>query len=158
MPATAVHETRLGRVAIDVDEDARALTRLHLDPAATGAAPSGLAAEAARQLDAYLAGERTAFDLPLAPQGTAFEQEVWAALGTIPYGETRSYGQIAAQIGRTSWSAARAVGRANGRNPLWIVVPCHRVVGADGRLTGYAGGLEVKRALLDLEAGSAALL
>lgn len=153
---TAVHDTRLGHIAIDVADGA--ITRLHLQPEAVGDAPEGIAAEAARQLDEYLAGTRTTFELPLAPQGTVFEQEVWAALATIPYGQTRSYGQIAAQIGRPGWSAARAVGRANGRNPLWIVVPCHRVVGADGRLTGYAGGLEVKRALLDLEAGAASLL
>lgn len=157
-PVTYTHETRLGRVALTVEDGA--LTRLHLDDAAAGppAHEDELAAEAARQLDAYLAGERTTFDLPLAPRGSAFEQEVWQALLTIPYGQTRAYGQLAAQIGRSGHTAARAVGRANGRNPLWVVVPCHRVIGADGTLTGYAGGLEVKRALLELESGTARLL
>lgn len=155
-PTTSIHETRLGRVSITTDGDA--LTRVWLDATAEGDAPQGIAADAAAQLDEYLAGARTAFDLPLAPHGSPFELEVWQALTTIPYGQTRSYGQIAAQIGRSSWSAARAVGRANGRNPLWVVVPCHRVVGADGSLTGYAGGIEVKRALLELESGAARLL
>ncbi|HEX6390683.1 MAG TPA: methylated-DNA--[protein]-cysteine S-methyltransferase [Solirubrobacteraceae bacterium] len=151
---TAIHETTLGRVAITTDGDA--LAALRLEPAAAGtggeaaapaAPPTGVAAEAARQIDAYLAGERADFDLPLAPAGTPFEQDVWRALREIPYGETSTYGRLAAELG----SHARAVGRANGRNPLWIVVPCHRVIGADGSLTGYAGGLDVKRRLLDLE-------
>ena len=108
-------------------------------------------ATAREQLDQYFAGERTRFDLPIELEGPAFHRRVWEALLTIPYGETRSYGQIAAQIGDRS--AARAVGYANGRNPIAIVVPCHRVIGADGSLTGYGGGLECKRTLLDLEAG-----
>jgi methylated-DNA-[protein]-cysteine S-methyltransferase len=98
------------------------------------------------QLAEYFAGERTAFDLPLAPAGTPWQHRVWAALREIPYGETRNYGEIAAAVGAPG--AARAVGHANGRNPISIVVPCHRVVGADGRLTGYGGGLERKQALL----------
>jgi methylated-DNA-[protein]-cysteine S-methyltransferase len=106
--------------------------------------------EARRQLEEYFAGERTEFDLPLSPRGTAFQLEVWAALQTIPYGEVRSYGQIAAQIGRPG--ASRAVGLANGRNPISVIVPCHRVIGASGALTGYGGGLPRKRLLLDLEA------
>jgi len=93
------------------------------------------------------------FDLPLAPEGTPFQQEVWRALLTIPFGETRSYGQIAAQIG--SPGAVRAVGAANGRNPLSIIAPCHRVIGATGALTGFAGGLETKAYLLNLEAAAA---
>jgi methylated-DNA-[protein]-cysteine S-methyltransferase len=101
------------------------------------------------QLDAYFAGELIRFDLPLHARGTPFEQRVWDALVTIPYGETVSYGELAGELG----SAARAVGRANARNPLAIVVPCHRVIGANGKLTGYAGGLDVKRALLELERG-----
>jgi O-6-methylguanine DNA methyltransferase len=108
-----------------------------------------VAAEAARQLDAYLAGERSDFDLPLEPAGTPFEQDVWRALGEIPYGDTWSYQQLADRLDRPG--AARAVGRANGRNPLWVVVPCHRVIGANGSLTGYAGGLDLKRRLLDIE-------
>ena len=102
--------------------------------------------EASSQLRAYFAGERQCFDLPLAAAGTEFQQEVWSALAAIPFGETRSYAEIAGQLGRPS--ASRAVGAANGRNPLSIVVPCHRVVGADGSLTGYAGGLAAKRWLL----------
>jgi len=144
---TAIHETTLGRVAITTAEEG--LRALKLDPGARGDAPSGLAAEAAGQLDAYLAGERADFELPLAPQGTPFEQQVWGALSEIPYGETWSYQQLAERLDRPG--AARAVGRANGRNPLWVVVPCHRVIGSDGTLTGYAGGLELKRRLLHLE-------
>ena len=102
--------------------------------------------EAAQQLDAYWAGELFDFDLPLAPGGTPFQNKVWAALRTIPYGKTASYGDIARKIG--SPTASRAVGAANGRNPIAIVVPCHRVIGANGTLTGYAGGLDMKRELL----------
>ena len=101
------------------------------------------------QLAAYFAGEITDFDIRLDLAGTPFQERVWAALRTIPYGETRSYGQIAQQIGAPG--AARAVGMANGRNPIAIVVPCHRVIGAGGNLTGYGGGLDRKRVLLDLE-------
>ena len=107
--------------------------------------------DATRQLEEYFAGQRQAFNLPLAPSGTEFQRRVWAALAEIPYGETRSYGQIATAIGRPG--ASRAVGMANGRNPVSIVVPCHRVVGASGSLTGYAGGPERKQFLLDLERG-----
>lgn len=101
------------------------------------------------QLGEYFAGERTGFDLPLAPLGTPFQQQVWKALRRIPYGRTASYGDIARGIGHPS--ASRAVGLANGRNPISIIVPCHRVIGTDGRLTGYAGGVERKRFLLELE-------
>jgi methylated-DNA-[protein]-cysteine S-methyltransferase len=104
------------------------------------------------QLAEYFAGERTDFDLPLAPAGTPFQLEVWEALRGIPYGETETYGELAARVGRPG--SARAVGAANGRNPISIVVPCHRVVGAAGALTGYAGGLEAKERLLAHEAGA----
>ena len=107
--------------------------------------------DATRQLEEYVAGQRQAFNLPLAPSGTEFQRRVWAALAEIPYGETRSYGQIATAIGQPG--ASRAVGMANGRNPVSVVVPCHRVVGASGSLTGYAGGPERKQFLLDLERG-----
>ncbi|WP_245941613.1 methylated-DNA--[protein]-cysteine S-methyltransferase [Vallicoccus soli] len=110
---------------------------------------------ASEQLAAYFAGDLRAFDLPLAPRGSAFQLRVWEALRSIPYGGTASYGDLARRLGAPG--AARAVGLANGRNPLSIVVPCHRVVGARGTLTGYAGGLERKRALLDLEAGALVL-
>ena len=103
------------------------------------------------QLEEYFAGDRRAFDLPLAPAGNPFELRVWAALVQIPYGETASYGEIAQRIGAPG--AARAVGLANGRNPIAVIIPCHRVIGANGSLTGYGGGLERKRLLLDLESG-----
>jgi methylated-DNA-[protein]-cysteine S-methyltransferase len=105
--------------------------------------------DAVEQLEAYFAGERTDFDLELSLTGTEFQRRVWQALLTIPYGETRSYGEIAEQIGASG--AARAVGLANGRNPIAIIVPCHRVIGASGSLTGYGGGLERKQSLLELE-------
>jgi O-6-methylguanine DNA methyltransferase len=108
---------------------------------------------AARQLTAYFAGDLRAFDLPLAPSGTPFQQRVWRALLEIPFGRTQSYSELAALIGAPG--AARAVGLANGRNPLAIIVPCHRVIGAGGGLVGYGGGLERKRWLLDFEAGIA---
>lgn len=105
--------------------------------------------DAADQLGAYFAGDRTDFDIELELRGTEFQQRVWKALLTIPYGETRTYGEIAEKIG--SPNAARAVGLANGRNPIAIIVPCHRVIGASGSLTGYGGGLERKQILLKLE-------
>jgi methylated-DNA-[protein]-cysteine S-methyltransferase len=115
--------------------------------------PRGRAVEpfkaAAAQLDAYFDGELTRFDVPLAPHGSEFQQRVWAALQEIPYGRTESYGELAERIG--SPEGARAVGLANGKNPIGIIIPCHRVVGADGSLTGYGGGIERKKQLLDLE-------
>jgi methylated-DNA-[protein]-cysteine S-methyltransferase len=105
--------------------------------------------DAVAQLRAYFAGERTDFDLALELVGTAFQRKVWQALLTIPYGETRSYGEIAEQVG--SPTAYRAVGLANGHNPIGIIVPCHRVIGANGSLTGYGGGLDKKRILLEME-------
>jgi methylated-DNA-[protein]-cysteine S-methyltransferase len=104
---------------------------------------------AADQLDAYFAGTLTRFTVPLSPRGTWFQQRVWEALQEIPYGQTESYGELAERIG--SPGAARAVGLANGKNPIGIIIPCHRVVGATGSLTGYGGGLERKKQLLDLE-------
>ena len=108
-----------------------------------------LLVETKRQLDDYFAGTRSQFDLPLDFRGTDFQKRVWAALLTIPSGQTRSYAEIAAQIGRPG--ACRAVGAANGKNPISIVAPCHRVIGSDGSLTGFAGGLEGKKFLLELE-------
>ncbi len=102
--------------------------------------------EAARQLDGYFAGTRHTFDLPLAPAGTEFQRRVWTELEAIPYGHTTTYGDLAARLGDVK--ATRAVGLANGRNPISIIVPCHRVIGADGSLTGYGGGLDHKRWLL----------
>ena len=106
-------------------------------------------AEAERQLREYLAGERKVFDLPLDPVGTSFQRQVWDALYEIPYGEVTSYGAIARQLGDVKLS--RAVGAANGANPIAVILPCHRVIGADGSLTGYGGGLPLKRRLLELE-------
>ena len=129
-----------------VDDDVAML------PSAMGSSTPGDAvlAEAQRQLRAYFDGELENFDLPLAPTGTVFQRRVWHELEQIPYGETASYGEIAARLGLAP-SASRAVGTANGSNPIAIVVPCHRVIGANGTLTGYAGGLHRKRYLLDLE-------
>lgn len=108
--------------------------------------------ETTRQLDAYFAGELTEFDLPLRLEGTPFQRGVWAELVRIPYGETRSYGELAEHLGKPG--ASRAVGLANGRNPVGIIVPCHRVVGASGSLTGYGGGLDRKQRLLAFERGT----
>jgi methylated-DNA-[protein]-cysteine S-methyltransferase len=133
-----------------------ALTAIGL-PSGRGAMPADPAwvaadapfAEAVRQLTAYFAGARREFDLPLAPAGTPFQLRVWRALLDVPYGQTESYSALARRIGRPA--AVRAVGAANGRNPLPIVIPCHRVIGRDGRLVGYGGGLAAKETLLTLE-------
>jgi methylated-DNA-[protein]-cysteine S-methyltransferase len=109
-----------------------------------------LLTEARRQLEAYFDKQLREFDLPLQPKGTEFQQRVWGQLATIPYGETVSYGEIAGRLGMTG-HGSRAVGLANGRNPIPIVIPCHRVIGSDGSLTGYAGGVDRKVQLLDLE-------
>ena len=108
--------------------------------------------EAARQLAEHFAGERTAFDLPLAPPGTDFQRRVWDELQRVPYGTTATYGEIALRLGDPR--SVRAVGLANGRNPIAVVVPCHRVIGSDGKLRGYAGGIERKQQLLALESAS----
>ena len=107
--------------------------------------------DVAAQLDAYFAGELQDFDVPLAPEGTEFQRLVWTALRDIPYGETRSYGEIARAVGKPN--ASRAVGLANGSNPIAIIVPCHRVIGSSGALVGYGGGLPIKEKLLALERG-----
>ncbi len=117
--------------------------------AATSEGGNAVLREARAQLDGYFAGKLRRFDLPLAPQGTEFQRETWIMLSHIPYGETWSYAQLAARLGKPS--ALRAVGAANGRNPLPIVLPCHRVIGADGSLTGFGGGLATKQFLLQLE-------
>ncbi len=149
--------------ALLVARDEVGLTHLYLP---TGRHPSQPQAEWVRddsacddvrtQLAEYFAGDRTSFDLPLHPTGTAFQQRVWAALREIPFGETTSYGAQAAAIG-APLSAARAVGTANGLNPISIIVPCHRVIGANGALVGYGGGLPAKRWLLGHEAQHAGL-
>jgi methylated-DNA-[protein]-cysteine S-methyltransferase len=112
--------------------------------------------ETVRQLTAYFSGKLRAFDLPLAPEGTPFQQQVWRRLCDIPYGETTTYGKLAERIGNPK--AVRAVGLANGSNPIAIIIPCHRVIGSNGSLTGYGGGLPIKKALLELERGQTRLL
>ena len=155
--------TPIGELVLTADDDG-ALTAVHLPnrrPETAGwERDDEHLADARRQLTEYFAGERKTFDLPLRPAGTPFQLRVWEALLQIPYGETASYGEIARELGEPGHAhrLARAVGAANGRNPIAIVVPCHRVIGSDGSLTGYGGGLECKRALLDLEVGRAALV
>jgi methylated-DNA-[protein]-cysteine S-methyltransferase len=138
----------------DASEESRYLERLERESGSVPQEDPRAARVAVEQLREYFAGERLEFDLPLAPRGTPFQLEVWQALRTIPYGATTSYGAIARAIGRPS--GFRAVGMANGRNPISIVVPCHRVIGASGALTGYGGGLDRKEWLLALEARRAA--
>lgn len=136
---------------------ATALTGLYCDPPPAGLPPADATrddaafSDASAQLDAYFAGERQDFDLPLAAVGSAFQSEVWTALRKVPYGTTTTYGALARSLGRPV-GAARAVGACNGRNPIGIVVPCHRVIGATGAIVGYAGGLDRKRWLLAHEA------
>lgn len=130
--------------------------RVRLEPRTMAAPDHAILDETARQLDGYFAGKLRIFTVPLDFQGTDFQKRVWRALLTIPYGETRSYAQIAHQIGRPA--ATRAVGAANGRNPVSIIAPCHRVLGSGGALTGFAGGLPAKQYLLDLESGARRLL
>ncbi len=155
-PARTVTDSPLGPLTLVASGGA--LAGLYMNgrtPASAGAAgvaedaEAAVLDEAARQLSEYFCGQRRAFDLPLALEGTAFQRRVWDALLGIGYGQTVSYGQLADRIGRPT--AARAVGLANGRNPVSIIVPCHRVVGSDGSLTGYDGGLGNKRRLLELE-------
>lgn len=146
-----VHDSPIGPLTLV--SDGVCLVGLHFAgwaPPATAVRQSDdVLLETARQLDAYFAGQLKSFDIPLKPVGRPFQLRVWSALRDIPFGETRSYGQLASAIGDPS--ATRAVGAANGRNPIAIVVPCHRVIGADGSLTGFGGGIERKKYLLRLE-------
>ena len=142
--------TPLGELSLG--EEDGAIVRLYLPNAPTPRLmprQTPLLAEGRRQLLEYLAGERRVFDLPLAPQGTPFQQRVWAALGDIPYGRIRSYRDIAFLVGCPR--GFRAVGMACNRNPIPIIIPCHRIIGAGGALTGYAGGTQLKQALLNME-------
>lgn len=145
------YHTDIGRIR--VEENGEAIIRVNFSggtfPQEVAVKETDLLKEAGKQLQEYFAGKRKSFDLPLAPDGTRFQQSVWESLIQIPYGETRSYGQIAQSIGREK--ASRAVGMANNKNPIPIIIPCHRVIGANGKLVGYAGGLEVKEHLLKLE-------
>lgn len=139
---------------LTLESNGRALTMIRFDgedrPAPVGE-PDAILATAIEQLTEYFEGGRTDFDLPLDPAGSPFQQEVWAELCRIGYGETISYGELALRIGRTQ-AASRAVGLANGANPIPVIVPCHRVIGANGTLVGYGGGLDRKKVLLRLEA------
>lgn len=152
MPGTyyTVVDFPFGPVTLQADDEAiTGLSFAKWDPPGAIKQQTDLLAMAEEQLRQYVRGGRTSFDVPLRPRGTAFEQRVWEALRQIPYGQTRTYGQIAEELGNPK--ATRAVGRANGRNPIAIFIPCHRVIGKDGTLTGFAGGLETKRHLLSLE-------
>lgn len=141
--------TNLTGLYLDVSDEVMERLRTAFGVEPTPAAELEIFVEVSRQLGEYFSGRRRIFDLPLAPQGTQFQREVWQALTTIPYGRTAGYGELAAEVGRPK--AARAVGAANGKNPISIIVPCHRVIGADGSLTGYAWGEAKKSELLDLE-------
>jgi methylated-DNA-[protein]-cysteine S-methyltransferase len=155
MTAYATVDSPIGEILLTAEGGA--LTRLYMSPFHLDSAwehdPEALA-EPARQLAEYFAGERTGFELELRPAGTPFQRSVWDLLLAIPYGGTTTYGALAHELGDPR--KVRAVGLANGRNPISIVVPCHRVIGSDGSLTGYGGGLERKRILLELEAEVAA--
>ena len=146
-------ETKIG--SLEIVQEGEFLTHLLFNdkksPADVAEKSTPFLQMVAGQLKEYFAGKRREFDIPLKLSGTDFQLAVWNALQTIPYGETRSYREIAEQVG--SPKACRAVGMANHRNPIAIIVPCHRVIGADGSLTGFGGGLELKRQLLELEAG-----
>ena len=138
---------------LTIEETDGAITALRFGGETVSPPPTPLLQRAAQQLTEYFAARRRRFDLPLRPQGTAFQQAAWSALCDIPYGQTRTYAQQAAAIGRPK--ACRAVGMANHCNPLPLFIPCHRVIGAGGKLTGYAGGLAIKRFLLELEQAAA---
>ena len=154
--ATEILDTPVGALRVSTDADELAIAeiiflgrRRRARPGERRSTGSRLLARARRQLEEYLAGRRRSFDLPLAPEGTAFQVRVWRQLQRIPYGETISYGELARRIGQPT--ASRAVGAANGANPIPIVIPCHRVIGASGTLVGFGGGLDIKERLLELE-------
>lgn len=148
---TAVYHSPFGDMELTYEEDAVTALRM-AEKKAAGEAPEGLALAVFRELDEYFQGKRKTFDIPLRTHGTPFQEKVWAALRAIPYGEVRSYKEVAKAIGHPK--AYRAVGMANNANPIFIIVPCHRVIGSDGSLTGYGGGLPMKKALLSLEKGN----
>ena len=150
MKAVLVMDSPLGALQLTAAEDGLTALSFLDDAKLPTAADTPLLQRARAQLQAYFSGDAITFDLPLRPQGTPFQQTVWRALQTVPYGQTISYALLAQRLGLPA-SHARAVGAAVGRNPLLIIVPCHRIIGHDGRLTGYAAGLPRKQALLDLE-------
>ena len=144
----AYHDTSFGIITVGWEDNAVILLKIG-KAAPSASSPSVLSELAAAQLQEYFDGRRQEFTFPCRLRGTEFQMAVWEALSRIPYGETRTYGQIAAAIGKPK--AARAVGQAANKNPIWIAIPCHRVVGRNHSLTGYAGGLNLKQKLLDLE-------
>lgn len=148
MEHTKLLATEWGILQLTADD--QALTGVRWTQHPYESMPNELLFRAAEQLKEYFTGERERFDLPFRAQGTVFQKQVWQTIAAIPYGQTRTYRDIAVQMGRTA-ATARAVGAAAGKNPLWIIIPCHRVIGADGTLTGYAGGVERKAKLLGLE-------
>ena len=143
------YETPVGKLCIGEEDGIIVRTTWSKIPTEYILEETELILQCKMQLDEYFRGERKTFDLPLAPKGTDFQKKVWNALKEIPYGETRTYGEIAAAVGNLK--AARAVGMANNKNPIGIIIPCHRVVGANGKLVGYAGGMDKKEWLLQLE-------
>lgn len=147
-------DTPIGMICVESNEEA--ITGLFFEKYKTlykqEKPETDLLKKAGEQLMEYFSGKRKTFDLPLAPSGTEFQKKVWKALCQIPYGETRSYGEIAAQIGNPK--ACRAVGGANNKNPIMIFIPCHRVIGADGSLVGFGGGIDAKKFMLNLEKGA----
>ena len=152
MKNTSYYNTKIGEIAIE--ENGLAITRLYfvnkdLEKEVEIKEETWLMRKAIKEIKEYLEGKRNSFDLPLEPEGTEFQKKVWNVLKEIPYGETRSYGEIAKLIGNEK--ASRAVGMANNKNPIMIMIPCHRVIGVNGKLVGYAGGLDVKEKLLNME-------
>lgn len=146
------YNTMIGKLGIE--ENGLAITKVFfvdkdIEEKSVEKKETELLKEAIKQLNEYFDGKRKEFDLPLAPKGTEFQKKVWNALKEIPFGETRSYGEIARRIGNEK--ASRAVGMANNKNPIMIIIPCHRVIGANGKLVGYAGGIDIKEKLLNLE-------
>jgi methylated-DNA-[protein]-cysteine S-methyltransferase len=156
MKSIFYYNTKIGRISIE--ENGTSITKLDfiskdVQEDIIEKNETVLLKQAINELNEYLDGNRSSFDLPLEPKGTEFQKKVWNALKEIPYGETRSYGEIAKIIGNEK--ASRAVGMANNKNPIAIIVPCHRVIGANGKLVGYAGGLDLKEKLLELEKNNA---
>lgn len=154
--SVAIVDSPVGRLRLEADENVITTIFFHAKEPVTRGRLDGVLGHLQDQLRLYFSGQLEQFDLPLAPRGTEFQRDVWTALTKIPYGKTVSYRDVAKSIGRPD--AVRAVGAANGQNPIPIVIPCHRVIGSNGSLTGFGGGIAMKRALLELESGQRTLL